>query len=104
MTIELIKYIQGCVLDDHRNAFLNLALPTVMVSEPAPANKIRIKDEMYFTDWDRWEVHGPEGYKMQDFVQYFQVRAGGQCRVGKTNFGYNYPWLRSGGGWGGGNT
>ncbi|PIK61135.1 putative ubiquitin-like modifier-activating enzyme 6-like [Apostichopus japonicus] len=72
VTIELIKYIQGCVLDDHRNAFLNLALPTVMVSEPAPANKIRIKDEMYFTDWDRWEVHGPAGYKMQDFVQYFK--------------------------------
>lgn len=73
VTIELIKYIKGSQLEDFRNAFLNLALPVVAASEPAPAKKIPITDGMFFTDWDRWEVHGSRDFKMQDFIKYFEV-------------------------------
>lgn len=72
VTIELIKYIKGSQLDDFRNAFLNLALPVVAASEPAPAKKTEIKEGMFFTDWDRWEVHGSEDFKMQDFIKHFE--------------------------------
>lgn len=33
-TMELVKYIKGVKLDKLRNAFLNLAVPVVQLSEP----------------------------------------------------------------------
>lgn len=35
-TIELLKYLAGCRIEDHRNTFLNLAVPSLMMSEPGP--------------------------------------------------------------------
>lgn len=41
-TIELIKYLKGCKLEEHRNSFLNLAVPSLMQSEPGPAEKMKL--------------------------------------------------------------
>jgi hypothetical protein len=38
-TIELLKYLKNCKITDHRNSFLNLAVPSLMQSEPGPAAK-----------------------------------------------------------------
>ena len=35
-TIELVKYLRGCPLDSMRNAFLNLAVPSLTMGEPGP--------------------------------------------------------------------
>ncbi len=36
-TIELIKYLKDAKLVEYRNSFLNLAVPSLMMSEPGPA-------------------------------------------------------------------
>lgn len=33
-TIELVKYIKGCKVDQMRNAFINLAVPLLQLGEP----------------------------------------------------------------------
>lgn len=66
--IEIIKYVQGKKLEKMKNAFMNLALPLWLFSEPLPA--IQTKDKEYdqvfmgpvkaipsgFTTWDKIEV------------------------------------------------
>jgi hypothetical protein len=57
-TIELIKYLKDCKFDQYRNSFLNLAVPSLMQSEPGPAlkNKLGTGDKaIEVTLWDRWE-------------------------------------------------
>ena len=36
-TLELVKIARKCTMEDHRNVFLNLALPSMTASEPGPA-------------------------------------------------------------------
>ena len=38
-TIELIKIVMAMPLDAYKNTFMNLALPVVLFSEPAPPQK-----------------------------------------------------------------
>lgn len=33
-TIELIKYLKGCTLEEMRNSFINLAVPMIQTNEP----------------------------------------------------------------------
>ncbi|CAL8082855.1 unnamed protein product [Calicophoron daubneyi] len=46
-----------------RNAFLNLALPVILLSEPAPCVRTRLPNGVEFTLWDRWEVRVPSDTK-----------------------------------------
>lgn len=43
-TLELLKYLKGCKIEEYRNAFLNLAVPSLMMSEPAPPVKTKLKE------------------------------------------------------------
>ena len=54
-TLELLKYLKGCKLEDHKNSFMNLAVPSLMMSEPGPALKTKLKEGLDVTLWDRWE-------------------------------------------------
>lgn len=57
-TIELIKYLKDSKIEEHRNSFLNLAVPSLMMSEPATAMKTKLgtgEDMIEVTLWDRWE-------------------------------------------------
>eukprot|EP00347_Sterkiella_histriomuscorum_P007708 403347869 len=54
-TLEVLKYLKGCKLDDHKNSFMNLAVPSLMMSEPGAALKTKLKEGLEVTLWDRWE-------------------------------------------------
>jgi len=55
-TIELIKYLKDCKFGEYRNSFLNLAVPSLMQSEPGVAMKTKLGAKgLEVTLWDRWE-------------------------------------------------
>ena len=39
-----------------RNSFLNLAVPSLMMSEPGESVKNKIKEGLTVDEWDRWEL------------------------------------------------
>jgi len=43
-------------LSNMKNAFLNLAVPLLQLTEPQVAEKIKIHENLSVTLWDRWEV------------------------------------------------
>lgn len=57
-TLELVKLVRNIKKADHRNAFLNLAVPIMQASEPGDVQKIKLTDKIEATLWDRWEVEG----------------------------------------------
>lgn len=76
VTIELIKLLDKLPLEVYKNAFLNLALPVIVLSEPGPVEKTVIKEGLTTTMWDRWEVHGTADFTLQLFLQYFKDKYG----------------------------
>ncbi len=74
MSIELIKVIQGGLpLESYKNAFLSLALPSLVFSEPAPPLKTLVNKDLSFSLWDRWEVKGHKDMTLQEFLNILQV-------------------------------
>lgn len=61
-------------LSTFRNAFLNLALPIVIFSEPAPPQRTAIGSSFSFTEWDQWEVKGGVDFKLNDLVEHFRAK------------------------------
>ena len=51
-TLEIMKLVVGC--EQWRNAFINLAVPLVQISEPGEVPKHKIGNTE-FTVWDIWE-------------------------------------------------
>ena len=47
VTLELIKVIQNGPLDSYKNAFLNLALPLLLLSEPGPCSRTVLRYIMF---------------------------------------------------------
>ena len=43
MAIELVKVVKNAPIEHYKNAFLNLALPLFVFSEPASAVKTRMR-------------------------------------------------------------
>lgn len=54
-TLELVKYFKNAKKVDHRNAFLNLAVPFIQASEPGDVQKTKFTDKLEKTLWDRWD-------------------------------------------------
>jgi hypothetical protein len=54
-TIELLKVLRGSKLEDHRNSFLNLAVPSLMMGEPGAPEKFKLTDDISVDLWTRWE-------------------------------------------------
>ncbi len=55
-TLELVKILKGCKMSEHRNIFLNLAVPTMQASEPGVCTKTKLLEGLEVSLWDRWEV------------------------------------------------
>lgn len=58
--LELVKVLAKARKEDHRNIFLNLAVPIMQASEPGDVENIKLTETISATLWDRWEVeaHG----------------------------------------------
>ena len=54
--LELVKVLQKVKKEDHRNVFLNLAVPIMQASEPGDVEKTKLTDKIETCLWDRWEV------------------------------------------------
>jgi len=51
-----VKLIKDCKIEDMKNAFLNLAVPIMALSEPGSAPKIKLTEKLEVNLWDRWEA------------------------------------------------
>ena len=45
-TIEMLKFLKGLPIEAHRNAFMNLAVPSLMLGEPGPPQKFKITESI----------------------------------------------------------
>ncbi|KAL5481764.1 hypothetical protein EMCRGX_G021995 [Ephydatia muelleri] len=85
VSIELIKLVIQLPLECFKNAFLNLAIPSLVFSEPAAAAKTTIDGKLSFTLWDRWEVKGNPSFQLQDFLT--QVKTTYGCEPSMVVYG-----------------
>ncbi|XP_077988676.1 ubiquitin-like modifier-activating enzyme 6 isoform X2 [Glandiceps talaboti] len=76
VAVELIKIVRKAPLEHFKNCFLNLALPSLLFSEPGQCAKTVIRPGLSFTLWDKWIVQGREDFKLQDFRKYFKDKFG----------------------------
>lgn len=53
-TIESIKIIKKLAIEQFRNAFVNLAIPSMTLSEPGPSAVHKIREGLDVTVWDQW--------------------------------------------------
>jgi hypothetical protein len=51
-----VKIIQAAKKVDHRNIFLNLAVPFMQASEPGDVMKEKLIEGLETSLWDRWDV------------------------------------------------
>lgn len=62
-TLELVKLLLNAKKSDHRNIFLNLAVPIMQASEPGEIAKTKLAEGIEVTLWDRWDVNKGTGKK-----------------------------------------
>ena len=43
-----------------KNAFLNVAIPILSLTEPGAPQKIKLSEKATVTLWDRWDIEGYE--------------------------------------------
>jgi ubiquitin-activating enzyme E1-like protein 2 len=70
VSTELVKIVKGCEMEEHRNLFMNLALPFWGFAEPVAPEKKMLTDKVGVTLWDQWEIKTDKGGDMtlQEFV------------------------------------
>ncbi|XP_025078407.1 ubiquitin-like modifier-activating enzyme 6 [Pomacea canaliculata] len=68
VTIELLKVLQKMPLEAYRNAFLNLALPLLLLSEPGPCHRAVLREGLTVSMWDKWVIHGKKDTTLQQFL------------------------------------
>jgi hypothetical protein len=76
-TLELVKLLRGCKKADHRNVFLNLAVPIMQASEPGDVSKTKLVEGLTeVTLWDRWEVRSPskKDTTLQEVIEAIQAQ------------------------------
>lgn len=86
-TIELIKLIKRAVVgekkfevEQFRNCFLNLAVPSFMCSEAGAPEKFKIKQGLSTNVWDRWEIEVTKQTKMATVLDQLQTNYKLACR------------------------
>lgn len=77
--VEIVKATQKKPLDDHRNWFLNLALPHFACSEPIPPatnTAVLQGKEWKWSAWDSLEVDGRQGMTLAQLFDYLKDKHG----------------------------
>jgi len=75
VSLELVKLVKGCDLTEHKNLFMNLALPLWAFSEPGAAERKKITGNLTYTIWDSWEVKEGD-ITVDQFLKYFEAKYG----------------------------
>ncbi|XP_076443646.1 ubiquitin-like modifier-activating enzyme 6 [Babylonia areolata] len=68
VTVELIKVLQQRPLESLKNAFLNLALPLLLLSEPGACVRKVLKEGLSVSVWDKWTIRGSKDFTLQQFL------------------------------------
>eukprot|EP00906_Rhabdomonas_costata_P022806 RCo032857 len=68
---EWYKLIQGKPAEAFKNAFVNLALPFVTLSEPVPPATSKYGNDVKWTLWDRFDVDLGKDVTLQELLKYF---------------------------------
>lgn len=55
-----------------RNSFLNLAVPSLQMSEPGEVKKIKLNDKVEVNLWDRWEIPCEENTTFGQIYDYLK--------------------------------
>ena len=73
-TLEFVKILKKCKLEDMRNNNLNLAVPSLMAFEPGPPEKIQLREGLEINIWDTWTVHFPKEANLKDLIKKLQKK------------------------------
>ncbi|XP_074544060.1 ubiquitin-like modifier-activating enzyme 6 [Halichoeres trimaculatus] len=76
VALELIKVVGGYEFESFRNCFFNLAIPVMVLTEPAPVKRTHIRDNIYFSIWDCWTIFGHEDFTLSDFMNAVREKYG----------------------------
>ncbi|XP_034043389.1 ubiquitin-like modifier-activating enzyme 6 [Thalassophryne amazonica] len=76
VALELLKVVGGYSFESFRNCFFNLAIPVVVLTEPAPIKRTLIRNNIYFTIWDCWTIFGHEDFTLSDFMNAVREKYG----------------------------
>lgn len=68
VALELIKVVGGYEFESFKNCFFNLAIPVMVLTEPAPVKRTLIRDNIFFSIWDYWTIVGHEDFTLSDFM------------------------------------
>uniref|UniRef100_A0A3Q3L5N7 E1 ubiquitin-activating enzyme n=1 Tax=Labrus bergylta TaxID=56723 RepID=A0A3Q3L5N7_9LABR len=76
VALELIKVVGGYEFESFKNCFFNLAIPVMVLTEPAPVKRALIRDNIYFSIWDCWTIFGHEDFTLSDFMNAVREKYG----------------------------
>lgn len=76
VALELVKVVGGYEFESFKNCFFNLAIPVVVLTEPAPVKQSLIRDNIYFSIWDCWTICGHEDFTLSDFMNAVREKYG----------------------------
>ncbi|CAL9700275.1 unnamed protein product [Knipowitschia caucasica] len=76
VALELIKVVGGYGFESFKNCFFNLAIPVMVLTEPAPVKKTLIRNNIYFSIWDCWTVFGHHDFTLSDFMNAVREKYG----------------------------
>lgn len=71
-TLELVKILKNSKKVDHRNVFLNLAVPIMQAGEPGDVLKEKLVEGLEVSLWDRWDLNGSKATTLADVVTYVE--------------------------------
>ncbi|KAG7458825.1 hypothetical protein MATL_G00224740 [Megalops atlanticus] len=76
VAIEAIKVVGGYDFEAFKNCFFNLAIPVVVLTETAKVKRTQIRENISFSIWDRWTIHGHEDFTLSDFMNAVREKYG----------------------------
>ncbi|KAL4512083.1 hypothetical protein ABPG72_005085 [Tetrahymena utriculariae] len=73
-TIELVKTLKQAEICKMKNAFLNLAVPSLQLTEPAGPPTFQITKNLKSSIWDRWDVWIDKNDNLKKLFNYFEEK------------------------------
>ena len=74
-TIEMLKFLKDLPVEDHKNTFLNLAVPSMMMGEPGAVQNFEIAENLKVNLWTRWDYReATKDTKLKDVLFFLEKR------------------------------